>query len=876
MKRSGNIGAAKNMDSVFATFTDDELEQDLIFDEDDQLVEIVEGYTEEGNTIFEEDEEIFKIAHQIEAENDDTPEDVRKDAEKLLGPDNDTDQKITGIENVKDEKIDDSNTIDQLKKNGESEADKELGLDKLEDEYHKDSTVAEDFEKWLSEEYEYDNEDQAEGSKTKFGDKDLDNTMPEEDLKNEEDKNYNDTADASVKENKIFTEAMLLEAASQGFYSINEAQFTLPPKFKNDKKLQEIINNLNEARDLLESKGITSESSSERVLRIILRVLDLIVNAGDTILIGAGPIAVGTLAKARAAAGIFAFMVPNPVTFAIKVVIGFFIDRLLSWAIRSGEENLAMKEANQMIAKLEAVKKKCKADKDKKKIQDQIDKIKKNLKKLDDAKKGVNVSESSFNDLIEGYEYDNEDQAEGSDTKFGDKDLDNSQPEEDVSPKGDENYNSTIDATIKDEPFDEAAFDKWLIETAEGECDEEKKECSCGKEDCPICGAKAHETLAPDEAPTADTGDERHEESNNDPVGVEGEEGAAPGKVDDNSLPNDEDMTPEGSPESDNGDITNDDDTSVEEMFDAWLNESDIETPLGDGETPILPEDVEEIENDLEKAAPKTDANIAETGEQPDPKEGEEVIDNTPSEPENSEPEKPEDLNESFLSLIMEMDDETEEGVPSASDVADAAKTEEEDTESELEDDILADELEKDTEDDDEDVDLEYDPSDEDLVDIASGTSDDDVDEVDESFFLMEARDDGQETLAKSIASTIKITLKSVLSDEEDFKHFLVGWRPAQLVGLSDCGKENKKFLDGEGNTIYMGIMPGLKGSDFIPIAGNISQMKRGLNHQKIIKEKFSKFSSTLLNALKKNTGKNITLSLDVINNYSLFKVTVK
>ena len=65
MNRSGNIGAAKNMDSVFDNFTDEELEQDLIFDEDDQLVEIVEGYHDNGETIFEEDEEIFKIADEI-------------------------------------------------------------------------------------------------------------------------------------------------------------------------------------------------------------------------------------------------------------------------------------------------------------------------------------------------------------------------------------------------------------------------------------------------------------------------------------------------------------------------------------------------------------------------------------------------------------------------------------------------------------------------------------------------------------------------------------------------------------------------------------------------------------------------------------------
>ena len=200
MNRPGNIGAAKNMDTVFADFTDEELEQDFLFDEDDQLVEIVEGFTEEGNTIFEEDEEIFRIAHQIEDENKDKPEEIKKETEKLLGPDNDTDQKIKDIEDVEKEKLDDSQTMDELKKNGESEADKELGLDKLEDEYHSSATVEEAYSKWMHESpYDYDKENEAEGTDDELG-KDIDNSLPAEDPKPEEDENYNATADASVKE----------------------------------------------------------------------------------------------------------------------------------------------------------------------------------------------------------------------------------------------------------------------------------------------------------------------------------------------------------------------------------------------------------------------------------------------------------------------------------------------------------------------------------------------------------------------------------------------------------------------------------------------------------------------------------------------------
>ena len=428
MNRSGNIGAAKDMDSVFANFTDEEIEQDLIFDEDDQLIEIVEGYTEDGETVFEEDQEIFNIMHQV-MDDDKTPEQVKKDTEDLLGPDNRNDQKINDIEDVKKEKIDDDQTIDSLKKNGESEADKELGLDKLEDEYHSSATVEEAYKAFFGEEaYDYDAEDEAEGSDTKFGNKELDNTqMPADDIKPTEDENYNSTNDATVKEE---------------------------------------------------------------------------------------------------------------------------------------------------------------------------------------------------------YDYDKPDEAEGTDDKFGPK-IDNTQmPADDIAPTGDEEYNSTNDATVKEDAALEEAFDRWLHE----ETEQDDAKCECGKPDCPICGKKGD--LAPDSAPVEDKTDEgRHEESAGENITDADGEGLAPGQLDDNSFPLDDEMTPDCSPESDNGDITDDGEScdngekkeaetpapvadseaeKIEEAFEAWLHENDLEIPILEPNDTIMPEDIEKAEDELEKNAPGSGEGIDE------------------------------------------------------------------------------------------------------------------------------------------------------------------------------------------------------------------------------------------------------------------------
>ena len=596
MNRSGNIGAAKTMDSVFDNFTDEELEQDLMFDEDDQLVEIVEGYTEEGNTIFEEDEEIFKIADQIMNSDNtgDSPAEVKKDTEDILGPDSKTDQNIKDIEDVDKTKLDDSQTIANLNKNGDSEADKELGLDKLEDEYHKTASVEEAYEKWLhTEAYDYDKENEAEGTDDVFGKK-IDNSLPTDDSKNKEDENYQKTADASVKEE---------------------------------------------------------------------------------------------------------------------------------------------------------------------------------------------------------YDYDKENEAEGTDDKFGPK-IDNSLPTKDSKADEDENYNATNDASVKESA------------------------CDCGKDDCPICNPKSE--MAPTSAPVADkTGAERHEESNNETISDGNGEGiATAGQVDDNSAPKPEDMTPDCSPKSDNGDIMDDGckgckddecgvqkkeevspvidkekdaetpvtdesdkgeekkDAEIEESFAAWLHEEDdLEKEVGDAD--ISGEDdgsnnngtssadegccgkgseLGDATNDGTKPADECGSNVPANG--PAKAAG---VDNVAQVAENNAHETDPDttsVSESFESWLNEteeveipcpdaedhvtepiankgdeienpetkIDGKTPEEVskglneadeaPTQADVKDAASTEVEDTESELDDDLaaVADDAEGEG-----DLDLSYDPSDEELIDIAGG-----------------------------------------------------------------------------------------------------------------------------------------------------------
>lgn len=118
----------KTYDSVFDIANDADLEFDAIFDEDDELADTIEGVNEDGNSlIYEEDE--FAELHQTD--DDATPDDIRDE----LGPDHDEDFGNKDAEGTDKVDLDGDQEIKDLEKNGESDAEKELGLEKLDDEY---------------------------------------------------------------------------------------------------------------------------------------------------------------------------------------------------------------------------------------------------------------------------------------------------------------------------------------------------------------------------------------------------------------------------------------------------------------------------------------------------------------------------------------------------------------------------------------------------------------------------------------------------------------------------------------------------------------------------------------------------------------------
>ena len=64
---------AKNMDSVFANCTDDELMFDILFDDDETIIDILAGVDEAGNLVTESyiDEDSFDEADDMVGENPD-------------------------------------------------------------------------------------------------------------------------------------------------------------------------------------------------------------------------------------------------------------------------------------------------------------------------------------------------------------------------------------------------------------------------------------------------------------------------------------------------------------------------------------------------------------------------------------------------------------------------------------------------------------------------------------------------------------------------------------------------------------------------------------------------------------------------------------
>ena len=134
-----SLVSSKNMDSVFDQCTEDELDFDVLFDEDDELIDSVEGLKENGEPLTGVD---FEELHNTDDEAE--PDDLRD----ALGPDNDNlfGTKKSDIEGAEEYDIPDN---DDNEKDGKSDIDKFLDGENREDDYAEgkaDGTVHDDID----------------------------------------------------------------------------------------------------------------------------------------------------------------------------------------------------------------------------------------------------------------------------------------------------------------------------------------------------------------------------------------------------------------------------------------------------------------------------------------------------------------------------------------------------------------------------------------------------------------------------------------------------------------------------------------------------------------------------------------------------------
>ena len=138
---------------------------------------------------------------------------------------------------------------------------------------------------------------------------------------------------------KAMMEAMLLEAANDGMYSITEANFNILGNFKKTPALRKYENVAQDAQDLLMEHNM-DRTYGEKIIRCIARFFDIL----DDIVVYTG-----TAANiANAISGLI-----NPVL----IPIGYLVNRLENWALRWGQEKLAIKECDKTLTKLNAIKK---------------------------------------------------------------------------------------------------------------------------------------------------------------------------------------------------------------------------------------------------------------------------------------------------------------------------------------------------------------------------------------------------------------------------------------------------------------------------------------------------------------------------------------
>ena len=141
---------------------------------------------------------------------------------------------------------------------------------------------------------------------------------------------------------------------------ITEASFSFLPKFKQNPDLKKYVSDLEEAKEFLNSKDIEPKTGVQKGVRIALRVLSILGNLSS----------------------IF------PGSVMVLSIIGipsYIINRVITWLIDNGEESAAVAEGKKIIAGYRKLLNSTEDEKERKKIEEAIEKIQNGMKKTQDS-----------------------------------------------------------------------------------------------------------------------------------------------------------------------------------------------------------------------------------------------------------------------------------------------------------------------------------------------------------------------------------------------------------------------------------------------------------------------------------------------------------
>lgn len=146
---------------------------------------------------------------------------------------------------------------------------------------------------------------------------------------------------------------LALSESAESYILKEEAKFSFLPRFKEKEEYKFLYKDVEAAERLLNQEGV---SSGSRAGKIALRILDLIWNVGDVLVL--------------------------PTCLLIFPIIGYLIDRLVEWGIQLGKEAVARKDCEKTIVKLGKLKKMTDDKQVKAACDKEIEKLKKASDKL--------------------------------------------------------------------------------------------------------------------------------------------------------------------------------------------------------------------------------------------------------------------------------------------------------------------------------------------------------------------------------------------------------------------------------------------------------------------------------------------------------------